>query len=112
MTSDDIAAMALGLPGARQDSHFGKRDFRVGKRIFLTLPEPGRAVVKLAPDQQAMLIETEPGLAAAVPGGWGAKGWTSLWFDGAERETVGHIVEIAWRNVAPKTLARNGRSTH
>ena len=102
--------MALGLPGARQDSHFGKRDFRVGKRIFLTLPEPGRAVVKLQPDQQAMLLDTQPGLAAPVPGGWGAKGWTSLWFDGAERAAVGHIVEIAWRNVAPKALAAEDRA--
>ncbi|MCF3642622.1 MmcQ/YjbR family DNA-binding protein [Rhizobium sp. TRM95111] len=112
MTSEDLADMALGMPGARQDSHFGKRDFRVGSRIFLTLPEPGRAVCKLTPDQQAMLLETEPGLAAAVPGGWGAKGWTSLYFDGAERATVGHIVEIAWRNVAPRTLRDGGSARH
>ncbi|QRM56856.1 MmcQ/YjbR family DNA-binding protein [Sinorhizobium sp. BG8] len=104
MTSEEIARMALALPGALEDSHFGKRDFRVGSRIFLTLPEPGRAVCKLKPDQQAMLLETEPGLCAAVPGGWGAKGWTSLYFDSAEHDTISGIVETAWRNVAPKRL--------
>ncbi|PTM98655.1 putative DNA-binding protein (MmcQ/YjbR family) [Mycoplana dimorpha] len=105
MTSEDLAQMALALPGTEENAHFGKRDFRVGGRIYLTLPEPGRAVCKLTRDQQAMLVETEPGLCAAVPGGWGHKGWTSLYFDSADIATVSHVVEIAWRNVAPAGLA-------
>jgi hypothetical protein len=110
MTSEDLARMALGMPGALESSHFGKRDFRVGTRIFLTLPEAGRAVCKLTPDQQVMVVETEPGLCSAVPGGWGLKGWTSLHFDGAEKATVQHILETAWRNVAPKKLVQGGKA--
>ena len=102
MTSDDLIAMALAMPGAQENAHFGKRDFRVGGRIFLALPEPGRAVIKLTRGQQAMLTETEPGLCAAVPGGWGHKGWTSVYFAAAEADTVHHMVEIAWGNVAPR----------
>lgn len=102
MTSEDLADMALGLPGACENAHFGKRDFRVGARIFMSLPQAGRAVVKLTPGQQAMALATEPGLCAAVPGGWGARGWTSLYFDGAQADTVRGLVETAWRNVAPK----------
>ena len=68
MTSEDLVQMALAMPGAEESAHFGKRDFRVGGRIFLALPEPGRAVIKLTRGQQAMLTETEPGLCAAVPG--------------------------------------------
>ena len=105
MTSEDLVQMARALPGAEENAHFGKRDFRVDGRIFLTLPEPGRAVCKLTRDQQAMLVETEPGLCAAVPGSWGHKGWTSLYFDSAEVDTVSHIIEIAWRNVAPADMA-------
>lgn len=101
MLSEDLVRMALAMPGAEESAHFGKRDFRVRGRIFLTLPEAGRAVCKLTPGQQAMLLQTEPGLCAAVPGGWGHKGWTSLYFAGAEPETVRHIVETAWRNASP-----------
>lgn len=118
MISNDLIAIALGMPEARESAHFGKRDFRVGGRIFLALPEPGRAVIKLTRGQQAMLTETEPGLCAAVPGGWGHKGWTSVYFAAAEADTVHHMVEIAWGNVAPRPdpatgtgAARRGKDT-
>jgi YjbR len=86
MTSDDLIAMALRMPEARESAHFGKRDFRVGERIFMSLPQAGRAVLKLTPDQQAMVVETDPGLCAPVAGGWGRKGWTSVYFDSADGE--------------------------
>ncbi len=105
MTSDDLIAIALGMPEARESAHFGKRDFRVGEKIFMSLPQAGRAVVKLTPDQQLMAVETDPGLCAPVPGGWGLKGWTSLYFDGADGERVRALIGTAWRNVAPKKLA-------
>ena len=104
MTSDDLIAMALAMPGAQENAHFGKRDFRVGEKIFMSLPQPGRAVLKLTPGQQAMAVETDPGLCAPVPGGWGRKGWTSVYFDGAEGERVRELIAAAWRNVAPKRL--------
>ncbi|WP_411035108.1 MmcQ/YjbR family DNA-binding protein [Shinella sp. BYT-45] len=104
MVSDDLIAMALGMPGARESAHFGKRDFRVGEKVFMTLPEPGRAVLKFTPDQQLMVLETDPGLCAPVPGGWGLKGWTSLYFGDADSERVRDLIGTAWRNVAPKKL--------
>ncbi|MDO9417336.1 MmcQ/YjbR family DNA-binding protein [Pararhizobium sp.] len=107
MLSTDLETMALNLPGTQESSHFGKRDFRVGEKIFMSLPEAGRAVCKLTPGQQQMLLETEPGLCAAVPGGWGLKGWTSVYFEGAEHEVVARILRTAWRNVAPKSLAKD-----
>ncbi|WP_310418839.1 MmcQ/YjbR family DNA-binding protein [Mycoplana sp. BE70] len=114
MTSEDLVQMALALPGTEENAHFGKRDFRVAGRIFLTLPEAGRAVCKLTRHQQAMLVETQPGLCAAVPGGWGHRGWTSLYFDSAEVDTVHHIVQTAWRNVAPVATAgeNDGATRH
>lgn len=104
MLTEDIEKLALSLPGTRESSHFGKRDFRVGKRIFLSLPEAGRAVIKLTPDQQALYLATEPGACAAVPGGWGARGWTSLWFTQAHQEFIDRSIRTAWANVAPKSL--------
>ncbi|OAP40726.1 hypothetical protein AU381_02160 [Sinorhizobium glycinis] len=110
MLTEEIEKLALSLPGTQENAHFGARDFRVGKRIFMTLPEAGRAVFKLTPDQQRMLLEMEPGVCAAVPGGWGERGWTSLYFVDADEELIRQSLETAWRNAAPKSLVRkNGR---
>ncbi|WP_018239146.1 MmcQ/YjbR family DNA-binding protein [Ensifer sp. BR816] len=106
MLTEEIEKLALSLPGTQENAHFGTRDFRVGKRIFMTLPEAGRAVFKLTPDQQRMLLETEPAVCAAVPGGWGARGWTSLYFVDADEELIRQSLETAWRNAAPKSLVR------
>lgn len=38
MTHDDIAAIALSLPGVAESAHMGKRDFRAPK-IFMSLPD-------------------------------------------------------------------------
>ncbi|OJF95888.1 MmcQ/YjbR family DNA-binding protein [Pararhizobium antarcticum] len=104
MLTEEIEKLALSLPGTLESAHFGKRDFRVGKRIFMTLPEAGRAVFKFTPEQQRRLLETEPGICAAVSGGWGVKGWTSVWFTQASEDLIHSVMETAWRNVAPKSL--------
>ncbi|RVH88303.1 MmcQ/YjbR family DNA-binding protein, partial [Sinorhizobium medicae] len=46
MLTAEIEKLALSLPGTQENAHFGARDFRVGNRIFMTLPEAGRAVFK------------------------------------------------------------------
>ena len=38
MTIADFKRIALSLEGAEQGSHMGATDFRVGGRIFATLP--------------------------------------------------------------------------
>ena len=106
MRTEDLEKRALSLPGAVESAHFGKRDFRVGNRIFMSLPEAGRAVVKFTPGQQKLFLETEPGVCAAVPGGWGLKGWTSVYFMDADDGIISHVMDTAWRNVAPKSLLK------
>lgn len=103
MTHDDIAAIALSLPGTIESAHFGKRDFRAPK-IFLSLPGPDSANLNLTPDQQAMFLELYPGEFSALRNAWGARGWTTLHLDGASHATARKAIEQAWRNVAPKTL--------
>jgi hypothetical protein len=86
----------------------GTTDFRVGAKIFATLGNPDAAwgVIGLTPDQQALLIETTPKVFAAVPGGWGARGWTRVRLASADRATVQHALSIAWRSRASKSLLR------
>jgi len=98
-------AVALEFPGAIEGGHFDVVDFRAGGRIFATLRQAdGRAVVKLTPDQQRLLAETMPGFLAPVPGGWGLKGWSRLDLAAVSAADARHVLEIAWRNVAPKRL--------
>ncbi|PST20932.1 hypothetical protein C7U61_06425 [Rhizobium sp. JAB6] len=105
MTDEELASLALGLPETAEGSHFGTRDFRVRGKIFMTLRGPDFCVLRLTPDQQQMASAVMPGHTAAVPGGWGLKGWTRLFHRDAKNETVRSLVCQAWRNAAPKSMA-------
>lgn len=105
LTQECFRELALGFPEAAQGSHFDVTDFRVRGKIFATLrPKDGRAVVKLSPDEQRLLMETAAGLFEPIPGSWGQKGWTRVILEKADEETVRHAMAMGWRSVAPKAL--------
>jgi len=105
LSEDRYCQIALGFPGAEQSSHFDVTDFRVRGRIFATLrPKDGRAVIKLAPDEQRLLLETSASQFEPIPGSWGQKGWTRVRLEKADEETVRHAMAMSWRSVAPKSL--------
>jgi hypothetical protein len=99
-----LRRVALALPEAQEKSHFGKPDFRVRNKIFASLPEANRAVVKLTPEQQDMLVTAEPSVFSPVPGGWGRRGWTSVALARCDEVTLKSALRAAWKNVAPKSL--------
>jgi hypothetical protein len=104
MPSDRFRNLALALPGAEEKSHFGKADFRVRDKIFAGFNDKGRAYVKLLPEQQMMLVAAEPLLVNPIPGGWGKKGWTLVDQDQADETLLRSVLQMAWKNVAPKSL--------
>lgn len=106
MTPQDVRRIALELPAATEKSHFGKPDFRVGDRVFATLPEDGNAVVKLTRDQQEMMCASGPAIFQPVAGGWGKQGWTVLMLAAADEKTLRSALVTAWRNTAPITLRK------
>lgn len=106
MTPDDFTRLALSLDGVEEMSHFGKRDFRAGGKIFATLPEAGKANLKLLPDQQLMMLEMQADLFAALPKSWGARGWTSLDLALATEDTALAAIRTARENVLPKTAKK------
>ena len=55
MTLDQARKLALALPEAVESSHMGRPDFRVSKKIFASVHDPSRLVVKLTPEQQEYL---------------------------------------------------------
>jgi len=103
MRSSRFRQIALGLPGTIEASHQGHADFRIGKRIFATLGYPDD-MVKLTPEQQAVLVEAEPEIFRPVPGGWGKRGSTNLRLASATPATLQSALVLAWRNVAPNAL--------
>lgn len=105
LTDEEYMQMALGFPEAVQAGHFDVTDFRVRGKIFATLrPKDGRAVLKLSPDQQRLLMETSAAMFMPLPGSWGQKGWTQVLLAQADEAGVRHAMAMAWRSVAPKAL--------
>jgi hypothetical protein len=106
MQVDDFRRCALALPQAEEKSHFGNADFRVKNKIFGSLPDATRGVVKLLPEQQQMLCAAEPAIFTPVKGGWGRQGWTSLHLAAADEPTLKSALRMSWLNVAPATLRK------
>jgi hypothetical protein len=105
-TDHDFRRIALSMPHAEEKAHFGKADFRVRNKIFAGLPEIGIGVVKLTPDEQAMLAEAEPAIFSPVKGGWGQQGWTRVTIAKADETTLKSVLTMAWRNVAPASMKK------
>jgi hypothetical protein len=107
MTADDFRELALDLPEATEGAHMGHPDFRVRSKIFATLgPDEARGMVKLTPEQQAVFVRTEPTVFRPVKGGWGLRGATHVVLEAATEPAVRQALAAAWRNTAPKGLAR------
>ena len=108
MTADEFRGLALELPEAVESDHMGHPDFRVRGKIFATIakPDEGVGMVKLTPEQQAQWVEAEPEVFFPVPGGWGRRGATYVHLAPATAAVVRPALVAAWRNVAPKRVAR------
>jgi len=106
MSNARFRKAALALPGVIEGAHHGNADFRVGKRVFATLgyPDEKWGMVKLTPNQQAVLIDAEPEMFRPVPGAWGRSGSTNVKLAKIDQVTLRSALEMAWRNVAPKSL--------
>lgn len=108
MGVDEFRRMALSLPEATESAHMAHPDFRVHGKIFATLgyPSHGWGVVKLLPDQQELFVSLKPGAFVPAKGAWGARGATSVKLRVAPKALVRQALVAAWRNTAPKSLAR------
>jgi hypothetical protein len=113
MSSSRFRRVALALPGAVEGSHQGHADFRIGKRIFATLgyPDDSWGMVKLTPEQQAVLVEAEPEIFCPVPGGWGKHGSTNVRLAKANVTTLRSALTMASQNnAAPPARPRKKKA--
>jgi hypothetical protein len=95
--------IALSLPETAEAMHFESPAFLVKGKIFATLHEkPGRATLKLVPEQQEMMTSAEPAVFERVPNFWGDKGWTWMHLKPADQTTAESALRTAHANVATK----------
>jgi hypothetical protein len=108
MTPDAFRRLALELPEAEESAHMGHPDFRVRGKIFATLgaPDASFGMVKLTPEQQEGVIDAWPRVFVPVKGGWGRGGATNVVLAAATAAALRPALQLAWRNVAPKTLLK------
>ena len=100
---DQVREIALSLPEAVEQQHHGHPDFRIRKKIFVTLwPDDLRAVVKLGIADQTALVQADP--VAFSLGGWSHQGWTNIDLGNIDQPALRDVITTAWRNVAPKTV--------
>lgn len=90
MTPDDFRRMALAMKGVVEGSHQGHPDFRSHGRVVASLRANGeRGMVKLTLEDQATLVGEHPQVFEPEAGAWGEQGYTRVWLDKADEESVG-----------------------
>lgn len=114
MTPKDFRRIALGLDGAVEGAHMGHPDFRAGGTIFATIhPDQRSGMVKLTPEQQEAFVQAYPTIFAPENGAWGRAGSTRVRLAGADHETVGEAMTLAWQEATKpkaKTKTTKGKA--
>jgi hypothetical protein len=103
-TPDDFRRLALALPETEEAPHFESASFRVRGKIVATL-DGLSATLKLPVLVQEALIQSDPD-RVSLPIHWSRFGWTTVELAGFEEDRLADLLDLAWRQVAPKALVQ------
>jgi hypothetical protein len=108
MTPNDFRKLALSFPETEERAHMNHPDFRVAGKIFATLgfANTDRAMVKVTPVEQEMLVRAEPSVFTPETGAWGRQGCTRVSLKAAKITTIRRALAAAWQLAAPASLAQ------
>jgi hypothetical protein len=109
MTPNDFRKLALSFPETEERAHMNHPDFRVAGKIFATLgyPNTDRAMVKVTPVEQDMLVRSEPSVFTPETGAWGRQGSTRVSLKAAKITTIRQALAAAWQLAAPESLSQD-----
>lgn len=112
MTFDDVAALALPLPGVALGTSYGTAAIKVapkadgsGGKLLARLREDGNLVLRCEDGLREMLLATEPGVFYLTPHYQGYD-WILVRLAAANPEQIAGLVERAWEGLAPAKLRR------
>jgi hypothetical protein len=95
--------MALALPEAVEQEHWGNPSFRIRGRIFATVPDAGHLNVMLDPFDVEPVVREEPGSCEELLWGKRLVG-VRIALKRAAPTMVKQLLEAAWLRKAPKRL--------
>jgi hypothetical protein len=100
---DHARALALALPEAIEQDHFGRPSFRVGGKVFATLPDETHMNVMVDPDGVRTAAQAEPSACAER---WWGKRLAAVQVDlaRADADLLSDLLADAWERRAPKRL--------
>tara|TARA_R110002111_G_scaffold185031_3_gene250900 strand:- start:23165 stop:23527 length:363 start_codon:yes stop_codon:yes gene_type:complete len=100
----DFRKLALSYQGAIESSHMNHPDFRAGNKIFASLGQPDEAwaMVKLTPEQQSAMVQSDSEVFKPCNGVWGQRGYTNIYLLSAKKAIVKIVLQMAFENVSSK----------
>lgn len=105
----EIREFALRLPETSEDSHFGRPDLRVRRKIFVTLPEEEiqAVILKTTPLALDMLLRSDDSVFRDA---WGGR-WVRIDLARIDAEELSDLILEAYCLAAPKKLAALARES-
>ncbi len=106
VTENEFRSLALSLPETEEKETWNQPTFRVGGKIFAWLGKPNRpAGIKVSQEERAELVASDPQkffMVAEDPKG----PWMRVNLDAIDADEMLELLTDAWRNVAPKKVAK------
>jgi hypothetical protein len=109
VTVEDARSMALSLPNVTEQDHHGMASFRIGGKIFATVPDEQYLRVMVDEDEIHAAVSENPAVFRELY--WGTR-LACLVVDlaGASPQQVRELLNEAWLRKAPAVLARQFQS--
>jgi hypothetical protein len=103
ITLQEVRRIALRLPEAVEQEHWGNPSFRINGKIFATVPDEHHVNVMLDPFDVEPVVRDDPETCEELM--WGKRlAGVRVSLNHAAPTMVKSLLEAAWRRKAPKRL--------
>lgn len=95
--------IARAFAEVTEEDHFGRPSFRIGRRIFATVPDQGHLNVMIDPFDVEGVVRANPDACSELWWGKEVRG-VKVGLKAASPQLLGDLLEAAWRRRAPRRL--------